>query len=365
MFCTFATSKFASMTLPVADQYNIEIGPITADHFAWLKARNYAGWVLFCDENTADLCLPLIEDHLPESSPIIVVAPGERNKNLETCQTMWEDLFEAGVGRRWCAICLGGGVLEDMSGFVASTYKRGIDFLQVPTTLLAMVDSSVGGKLGIDFYQVKNSIGVFANPIAVWIDPAFLQTLPAREVRSGYGEIIKHGLIADAAQWARLKQLTDLGAVDWSAIIPGSVNIKREIVLEDPFERGRRKALNFGHTIGHAIESFWLETEQRLFHGEAIAAGMVMEAWLSVRLAELTEGDLAEITAYCLSIYGHQPVPESAFEELIELMQQDKKNDDHRINFTLINAPGEAVVNATAEVELILAALRYYNSLGL
>jgi 3-dehydroquinate synthase len=352
------------MTLPVADHYNIEIGPITAAHFAWLEARKYAGWVLFADENTAELCLPLIEEHLPDDMPIIVVAPGELNKNLETCQTMWEDLFEAGVGRRWCAICLGGGVLEDMSGFVASTYKRGIDFLQIPTTLLSMVDSSVGGKLGIDFYDLKNSIGVFANPVAVWIDPAFLQTLPAREIRSGYGEIIKHGLIADKAQWDELKQMTDLTAVDWAKIIPASVNIKRAIVLEDPFEKGRRKALNFGHTIGHAIESFWLETEQRLFHGEAIAAGMVMEAWLSVQLDTLRKEDLAEIAAYCLAIYGHQPVPQFAFDELIGLMQQDKKNEDHRINFTLLGAPGVARVNATAEEEMIVAALSYYNGLA-
>jgi len=276
---------------------------------------------------------------------------------------MWEDLFAAGVGRRWCAICLGGGVLEDMSGFVASTYKRGIDFLQIPTTLLSMVDSSVGGKLGIDFNNVKNSIGVFNDPVAVWIDPTFLQTLPPREIRSGYGEIIKHGLIADREQWDKLKKRTDLTTVDWQTIIPASVNVKREIVLEDPFEKGRRKALNFGHTIGHAIESYWLETEHRLFHGEAIAAGMVMEAWLSTKLSELSGTDLKEITDYCLAIYGHQHVPEEAFPELLALMQQDKKNEDHRINFTLLSAPGTSVVNATAEADLIEQALRFYNSL--
>ncbi|MGK0451199.1 MAG: 3-dehydroquinate synthase, partial [Neolewinella sp.] len=312
----------------------------------------------------AELCLPRIEEFLPEDTPVIVVPEGELNKNLETCQDMWEDLFSAGVGRRWCAICLGGGVLEDMAGFVSSTYKRGIDFLQIPTTLLSMVDSSVGGKLGIDFNNVKNSIGVFNDPIGVWIDPAFLQTLPAREVRSGYGEIIKHGLIADREQWNQLKTITDLTAVDWQTIIPASVNVKREIVLEDPFEKGLRKALNFGHTIGHAIESYWLETDHRLFHGEAIAAGMIMEAWLSTQLDELTEEDLTEISNYCLAVYGHQNVPEEAFPELLALMQQDKKNEDHRINFTLLSAPGKARVNATAEGELILAAIRHYNQLA-
>lgn len=351
------------MTLPVANKYNVQIGPITQANFNWLEAKNYAGWVLFADENTAELCLPLIEDFLPEDTPVIVVPEGELNKNLETCQDMWEDLFAAGVGRRWCAICLGGGVLEDMAGFVASTYKRGIDFLQIPTTLLSMVDSSVGGKLGVDFNNLKNSIGVFNDPIAVWIDPTFLQTLPPREIRSGYGEVIKHGLIADREQWERIKTITDLDDVDWQTIIPASVNIKREIVLEDPFEKGRRKALNFGHTIGHAIESYWLETDHRLFHGEAIAAGMVMEAWLSTQLDKLTEADLTEISNYCLTVYGHQSVPEEAFPELLTLMQQDKKNEDHRINFTLLSAPGKARINATAEGELILEAVRYYNGL--
>lgn len=351
------------MTLSVANLYNIEIGTITQANFDWLAAKDYAGWVLFADENTVELCLPLIEEYLPEDTPVIVAPEGELNKNLDTCQSLWEDLFTAGVGRRWCAICLGGGVLEDMSGFVASTFKRGIDFLQIPTTLLSMVDSSVGGKLGVDFNNLKNSIGVFNDPIAVWIDPRFLDTLSEREIRSGYGEVIKHGLIADLEQWNKLKKITDLTEVDWHTIIPASVNVKREIVLEDPFEKGLRKALNFGHTIGHAIESYWLETDHRLLHGEAIAAGIIMEAWLSTRLTGLTKGALDEIAAYCLSIYGHQEVPLEALDQLLALMQQDKKNEDHRINFTLLETPGSARVNETAGVELIREAINFYNAL--
>ncbi|TXF87793.1 3-dehydroquinate synthase [Neolewinella aurantiaca] len=352
------------MILSVANKYEIQIGTISQANFDWLSSKNYAGWVLFADENTAELCLPRIEEFLPEDTPVIVVPEGELNKNLETCQDMWEDLFAAGVGRRWCAICLGGGVLEDMAGFVSSTYKRGIDFLQIPTTLLSMVDSSVGGKLGIDFNQVKNSIGVFNDPIAVWIDPVFLETLPLREIRSGYGEIIKHGLIADRDQWDKIKTITDLSTVDWETIIPSSVNIKREIVLEDPFEKGLRKALNFGHTIGHAIESYWLETDLRLFHGEAVAAGMIMESWLSTQLEALSSDELREITDYCLSMYGHQSIPEDSLPELLALMQQDKKNEDHRVNFTLLSAAGKARINATAEEELIVEAIRYYNGLA-
>lgn len=353
------------MTLQVADQYAIEFGPVTEANFAWLRQQSYAGWVVFVDSNTREHCLPLVEQYLDHPHQIVIeCAPGELNKNLRTCQELWTKMFQGGVGRRWCAICLGGGVLEDMSGFVASTFKRGIDFLQIPTTLLSQVDSSVGGKLGIDFYDLKNSLGVFNNPIAVWIDPQFLRTLPAREVRSGYAEIIKHALIADARQWAVIRKIENLDSVDWQAIIPVSVDIKRQVVLEDPFERGIRKSLNFGHTIGHAIESYWLETEHRLFHGEAIAAGMIMESWIALQLADLSVADFQEIEAYFLKIYGHQAIPESAFPELIATMRQDKKNEDSRINFTLIEAPGKALINQTATVETITRALRYYNGLA-
>ena len=353
------------MTLPVADQYTIHFGALTESHFAWLHERDYAGWVVFVDTNTAAHCLPLIEPYLTHpNTRVISCEPGEINKHLGTCRELWQAMFDHGVGRRWCAICLGGGVLEDMAGFVASTFKRGIDFLQIPTTLLSQVDSSVGGKLGVDFAGLKNSIGIFRNPIAVWIDAAFLRTLPPREVRSGYAEMIKHALIADRDQWTGLEQLTNLAAVDWEAYIPASVNIKREIVLEDPFEKGARKALNFGHTIGHAIESYWLETDRRMLHGEAIAAGMIMEAWLSVGRNGLDADEYARIETYLLGLYGHRVTPESAFPELLRLMGQDKKNDDARINFTLLAQAGRATVNQTVAAEPIVAALRYYNALG-
>lgn len=352
------------MTISVADDYDITFGTITRRHFDWLRDRKYAGWVVFVDTNTHRDCLPLLEPFLDHENVVIVEAPeGELHKHLGTCRQLWSELFAGGVGRRWCAICLGGGVLEDMAGFVASTFKRGIDFLQVPTTLLSMVDSSVGGKLGVDFEGLKNSIGVFNDPIAVWVDPAFLRTLPPREVRSGYAEMLKHGLIADREQWKRLRTITDLAEVDWQALIPDSVRIKRDVVLEDPFEKGLRKSLNFGHTVGHAVESYWLETDRRLLHGEAIAAGMMIESWLSVRLDELKANKRDRIVDYLLAIYGHQSVPEAAFPALLDLMRQDKKNEDERMNFTLLRSPGEVRINATAEADTIIAAMRWYNDL--
>ena len=351
--------------LPVADQYDITFAALSPQHWTWLLAQNYAGWVVFVDSNTREHCLPLVEAQLTHDNVVVIeCAPGELNKNLTTCQQLWTAMFDAGVGRRWCAICLGGGVLEDMAGFVSSTFKRGIDFLQIPTTLLSQVDSSVGGKLGVDFYELKNSIGVFNNPIAVWIDAKFLQTLPAREVRSGYAEMLKHALIADSEQWERLSRITDLADVNWQKLTPASVRIKRDVVLEDPFEKGLRKALNFGHTIGHAIESYFLETDQRLFHGEAIAAGMVMEAWLSVRHAGLEQAHYERIETYFIGLYGHQLIPENSFGQLEALMRQDKKNEDARINFTLLEAPGRAVINCTVEWADIREALMYYNNLA-
>ncbi len=348
------------------EDYHVDIGPLSATHFGWLAQRNYTHCFVITDENTRRDCWPLLQPWLAEQTSVqhISVPAGELHKHLGTCQSIWQQMFEAGLGRKACVLNLGGGVIGDMGGFAAATYKRGIDFIQIPTTLLSQVDASVGGKLGIDFYELKNSIGVFTNPQAVWIDPRFLQTLPTREIRSGYAEIIKHALIADQAQWEELQQLKDLQEADWPSIIPASVAIKREIVLADPQEQGLRKALNFGHTIGHAIESYWLPTKQRLLHGEAIAAGMIAEAWISTQLAGLSEAELAQIAQYLLTIYGHQAIPEDAFEQLLAWMQQDKKNDDSRINFTLLERCGKARVNATASEELIREAMRYYNGLA-
>ncbi len=354
------------MVIEVGSDYDIRIDSIGPDHFTWLRAKNYAGWVLLVDDRTRKHCLPLIEHELTGLPVVIIEVPaGERFKHLDTCRYIWEEMFRGGVGRRWCCLNLGGGVIGDMGGFAASTFKRGMDFVQVPTTLLSQVDASVGGKLGIDFYGVKNSIGLFANPRAVWVDVRFLRTLPERELRSGFAEIIKHALVADRGQWVDLRQWVNLAAgADWAEVIAGSVVIKRDIVLADPFEHGRRKALNFGHTIGHAVESYFLERENRLLHGEGVAIGMITESWLSCTLGTLSERELREITDYCLKLYGHQAIPPSCYPTLLALMRQDKKNEADEINFTLLAEPGRAVVNQTATAEEITRSLQYYNSLA-
>lgn len=353
------------MTTLELETYNINIGTINESHIKWLSAKNYAGIAILMDENTAQHCWPKIKDLLASFSPTLIkIQAGEITKTLESCQYIWRQLFDIQAGRRWCMINLGGGVIGDMGGFCASTFKRGIDFIQVPTTILSQVDASVGGKLGIDFYGVKNSIGIFQNPVAVWADPQFFETLPAREIRSGFAEMLKHALIADVGQWEELLQISELDKVDWANWITRSVSIKRAIVEEDPHEHSLRKALNFGHTIGHAVESYFLDTNQHLLHGEAIAIGMICEAWIAVQQLGLSEEELQEITSLLLWHYGHQTIPIEAYGELISTMKQDKKNTDTRIAFSLLPAIGEVEPMETAKELVIMAALDFYNRLG-
>ncbi|CAN0054518.1 unnamed protein product, partial [Chrysoparadoxa australica] len=240
---------------------------------------------ILVDEHTSEHCLPLIEKgkHL-----VIETQSGEINKNLHTCEFIWRQLTEAGFSRRSLLVNLGGGVIGDMGGFAASTYKRGIRFINFPTTLLAMVDANVGGKLGIDFMGFKNHIGLFNDPEKIMVFEAFLKTLPRRELRSGYAEVIKHGLIMDQSYWETIKT-ANFPSLDWKKVIQRSIEIKSAVVLEDPKENGLRKILNFGHTLGHAVETWYLNHEKSLLHGEAIAVGMILEAHISMQKGLLNE----------------------------------------------------------------------------
>ncbi len=351
--------------LKLAD-YQIVVGDFWASFADFLHQKNYSKIIVLVDENTEGGCFNRFRAHFPkEIAAIIQIPSGELNKTIETCQQIWRDLFAAQADRNSVLICVGGGVIGDMGGFAASTFKRGIDFIQMPTTLLSQVDSSIGGKLGIDFQEVKNSIGVFGNPKAVFISPAFLDTLSPREVRSGFGEIIKHALIADAKQWQALRKIKDLTTVDWTKIIVPSLKIKQHVVKIDPFEKGLRKALNFGHTIGHAVESMALATENPLTHGEAIAIGMICEAYLSKILRGLSENELTEICTFMLKIYGKYDLQLFDFQQLIALMRQDKKNDSaSKINFSLLLKIGSVEVNCIASESEIEAALSFYKKLN-
>jgi 3-dehydroquinate synthase len=313
------------------------------------------------DENTKAHCYPLVQHHLPDHV-LIEIPSGEEHKHLGTCEHIWDALTRHHFDRKSVVLNLGGGVIGDMGGFCAATYKRGMDFVQVPTTLLAQVDASVGGKLGIDFQGFKNHLGVFQEPLFVLIDVNFLGTLSQRELRSGFAEVVKHGLIADRAAWDALRSRS-LGQLDWGQVVPHSVRLKEKVVAQDPTEKGLRKILNFGHTVGHAVES-WFLTHQplggRLLHGEAIAVGMVAEAWLSVQKGLLPASELAMIEAYLLQTYGRVALPEAALPEMAHLARQDKKNEGQVILACLLRAAGEAVYDIPLTEAEIVESLRYY-----
>ncbi|MEQ8703415.1 MAG: 3-dehydroquinate synthase [Phaeodactylibacter sp.] len=346
------------------DTYPIHIGPVAESLSRTLQQQAFSQLFVLADENTKAHCWPLIAPVVQPYNPVVIeINSGEAHKNLRTCEYIWQQLMEHRAGRDALLLNLGGGVIGDMGGFAASTFKRGIPFVQIPTTLLAQVDASIGGKLGVDFMQVKNSIGLFCNPQAVLADPAFLSTLSDRELRSGYAEVIKHSLIADAAQWGQLQSLTNLRQADWAQIIPASLNIKKQIVETDPFEKGLRKALNFGHTIGHAIEGHALETDAPLLHGEAIAIGMVCEAFLSCRQQNLPKAQLEQIADYLTQVYSKVALDPAHYPVYLRLMGNDKKNEGQAINFSLLPEAGTVAVNQTADAGPITEALDFYNRL--
>jgi len=329
-------------------------------------AAQYTKFFILVDENTVEHCLPIVQFHVPflKDAEIVEIESGEQNKCIEVVTQVWITLSEAEADRQALFVNLGGGVIGDMGGFIASTYKRGIDFINIPTTLLSQVDASVGGKLGIDLNGLKNQIGVFAYPKGVFILPSFLETLPKGQVRSGFAEVLKHALIRDQKHWDLVKKITLKKKIDFEDIIYWSVNIKNNIVLQDPREKGLRKLLNFGHTIGHAVETLSIDNPalSELMHGEAIAVGMIAELYLSQSLAGLSLQQAEEIESILVKLYQPTPLREDFFDAYLHLMMQDKKNDKGAINFTLLKAIGDGEVNYTANKKQIVAALKYYNS---
>jgi len=344
--------------------YKIYVGDIWTAVNAFLNENTFSKIAVIVDENTVKHCLPLLKENVPSQVfDLIEIPSGEINKTMATCESIWQRMMEHRLDRHSLVINLGGGVIGDMGGFCAATFKRGMAFIQIPTTLLAQVDASIGGKLGIDFNQVKNAIGLFQNPQGVFIDPAFLKTLPYKELRSGFAEIIKHGLIADASLWNDLAVVEDIYGFDMKDLIYRSLLVKQNIVEQDPFEKDVRKVLNFGHTIGHALESVALNSNKPLLHGEAIAIGMICEAWLSQKEKDLSDSALKAISKYILGVYGKRMLLEADFPQYLEIMSQDKKNQGKTINFTYLNALGASIFDCTSTETAILDSLHYYNSL--
>ncbi len=329
----------------------------------FLEERKYSKIFFLVDRHTAEHCLPLLQKELPQLTAfdVIEVEPGEENKNIDFCIGIWKMLLDFGADRNSVLINLGGGVVCDMGSFAAATFKRGIDFVQVPTSLLAQVDAAVGGKTGIDMDQVKNCIGTFTQPKAVFIDSRFLATLDERQLYSGFAEMLKHGLIADAAYFDELTKL-DPHQID-SNHIYRSVQIKNEIVAADPKEQNIRKTLNFGHTIGHAVESVFLETDKPLLHGEALAIGMICEAYLAHRINKLSTSELEKICFKLNSLKNLQSISYDIHTKLIDYMKNDKKNQSGKIGFALLNKIGSCDHDQYASPEEIKNSLKFYRDL--
>lgn len=317
---------------------------------------------LLIDENTRAFCLPLIQPILNNFKIIVIeINSGEVNKTIKTCEFIWEKLLIHQANRNSLLINLGGGVLTDIGGFVAATYKRGINFLNIPTTVLGAADAAIGGKTGVDFKMFKNQIGIFTTPTAVIINSDFFKTLPIRQVYSGLAEIIKSALIADKELWQVLLDKPVLQIMNWDHIINESVKVKTEIVLRDPFEQGDRKLLNFGHTIGHAIETFSLKyDEDPLLHGEAVALGMICESYISIKKLSLSQTEFDQILEYLFNHYHAYDIDSKRIDDIISLMLQDKKNSDNLINFTLISEIGKGVINQFIDAIEIRKALEFY-----
>ena len=327
----------------------------------FLSSKGYSSIAVLTDENTEQFCYPFLKGFLPTHITIRVKS-GEKSKTLETCSTIWQRMTEVNLDRHSVLIILGGGVLGDMGGFCASTYKRGIDFIVLPTTLLAQCDASIGGKLGIDFDSFKNHIGVFKEPALNLIYTGFLKTLPKNELRSGFAEVIKHALISDQKLWEAIRS-NDLNGQLWEKLVPESVKVKSAVVAQDPEEKGLRKILNAGHTVGHALESHFLETGKPILHGEAIAAGLIAETYLGVKRKMTDESALKEMESYILKIFGKIEVPENQIQAIAARCLQDKKNKGNKVLCVLPMGIGKVKYDVEISLGEIEECLAYYRLL--
>lgn len=312
------------------------------------------------DINTEKFCFKKLFSVLHERYDVqkIVIEPGEHSKSIEICNLVWNQLLKLDAEKQDVLICLGGGVITDIGGFIASVYKRGIDFIHIPTSLMGMTDASIGGKNGVDFKEIKNVIGLISFPKATFIDPVFLKTLNDRELKNGWAEIFKHALIADSYLWDLLPEKFD-NAIPISEILERSIKIKLEVISLDPFENGLRKILNFGHTIGHAIESSLL-SESKVLHGEAIVAGMIMSVMLSVRYDQLNSTTGENIIDKLLSFFGKLDLSNDHLVSVMNFISHDKKNADGNLNFILLKNIGQPVWDMSVDRNDVIDAYEAY-----
>ncbi|MEO5673598.1 MAG: 3-dehydroquinate synthase [Chitinophagales bacterium] len=331
---------------------------------SFLEEKKYTKHFLLCDDNTHVSCLPVLLSEIPEmaAASVIKIYDGEEHKNIYAVEYVWEKLTGENADRNAVLINLGGGMVCDLGGFAAATFKRGIDFIHVPTTLLSMADAAVGGKQGIDFMNYKNQIGVFKMPAAIFIHESFLLTLPEEQLKSGFAEIIKHALLAGGKFWKEILELPSLKEINWVNIIEQSLAAKAAVVEKDPYEKSIRKVLNFGHTIGHAIESFQLSKNQNTHHGFCIAAGMMGELYLSSLLCGLSLKKRDQALAVIKNIFPPPAIAADDFEQILDFMKHDKKNSGGKIQFVLLEGIGEPRIECPVNEIMIMESLRFISS---
>jgi len=332
----------------------------------YINKSNFSKIFVLVDTNTHKHCLSpfLAKLNTSQNIEIIEIEAGEINKTIDTCVGVWNALSDLDGDRKSLLINLGGGVVTDLGGFVASCFKRGINFINVPTSLLAMVDASIGGKTGVDLGTLKNQIGVINCGDMVLVDTEFLETLPQNEMRSGLAEMLKHGLIQDETYWHKMSDLSKFTLEDLDQLIYESIIIKKNVVNEDPNENGLRKTLNYGHTLGHAIESYCLSNDKKetLLHGEAIAIGMVLATYISHKKCGFPHEKLENIKATIRKIYGLVELTNDDYLAVIELLKFDKKNTHGNINFVLLEDIGKSKIDCKVENALIMEAFDYYKA---
>jgi len=343
-----------------ADNYTIEFVSGYKSLINIIDKKKYSKIFLLVDQNTEKYCSNIFKRKSKLKPNLIRINSGEQNKNISTCIKIWNSLIDLNADRKSLLINLGGGVITDIGGFSANTFNRGIDFINIPTTLLSIVDASVGSKTGINFQGIKNKIGTFYDPKLVIIDLDYLDTLDQRQLNSGYCEIIKHSLISKTK--SKFDKLTDCDKIDYSLdIIINSIKIKNSFVSKDKYEKQLRKGLNFGHTVGHAIETYFMSTEHNLLHGESIAIGIIVESYISSLVCGLDIKIVDKIKNHLSKIFTKVEFNPNSISNIIKLMGYDKKNIGDRTNFVLLKGIGDLVFDSDVPRSTILDGFNYYS----
>lgn len=339
---------------------------INEELFKILNSKNYDKIFILCDTNTYKYCLSYLDKNIVRSSTICSIPDGEINKNVDNLQFIWHKMFESNLSRNSILINLGGGLISDIGGFAAATYKRGIDYINLPTSLMAMIDASLGGKTGINFYNYKNQIGIFAPPQAVIIFPKFLNTLPQRHILNGFAEMIKHSILDNFAHWQKISsinpQITNIEI--FQVLLKDSIEVKKKFIQMDPTDLNDRQALNFGHTFGHAFETYFLNKNINILHGEAVVMGIICEIYLSNIIKNFNINHALDIVHYIAKNYQIQRVRYEEYETIFEIMTKDKKNAFDNIYFSLLSDFGVYHLKQTATKSQLIESLNFLYQLS-